>query len=71
MVKRKIPEYAKGCPPGQLVHYSCRGKCQKGRYGQVSITNWQEHPKDDINLYVTCLKCGVETRDHYNWSYKG
>ncbi len=34
-------------------------------------TTGKSSPKDDSNLYVTCLKCGTKTSDYYNWSYKG
>ncbi|HZN03848.1 MAG TPA: hypothetical protein VFD06_09720 [Candidatus Polarisedimenticolia bacterium] len=63
----KRPTYAASIPPGLLVRVLCRGDCQALRYAEVSKYPWTPN---DPELYATCLKCGYQARDSYNWGRK-
>jgi len=63
-----IPQYAQNTPRHKLVNIVCRGSCGRPRYAEVSKVPWtEEGPNDDPELYATCLKCGYEAKDSYNW----
>ncbi|MGQ7957639.1 hypothetical protein ACUTAF_07975 [Pseudomonas sp. SP16.1] len=51
-----------------LVQYLCKRKCNAQRYGLVSKQPWVPAGADeDRSLFVTCLKCGGQQFDSYNW----
>jgi hypothetical protein len=64
----KLPKYAQGVSSSLLVRYTCKGRCQSGAYGKVSLPDWETADKSTNDVYVVCLKCGVRATDHYNWA---
>ncbi len=70
--QRKIPEYAKHVPDNRLVRIHCDGRCH-GRGSRWARLN-RDHPgistlnsAQDLEYTATCLKCGFEATDNYNW----
>lgn len=63
----KLPQYAQNIPRHLLVRFTCKGKCQSGTYGRVSVPDWETADKATNDVYVVCLKCGVRATDYYNW----
>ena len=62
------PRYAQHVPQHLLVRILCRVSCGKTRYARVSTDHWSSTDTDpDSEVYATCLKCGYEARDPYNW----
>lgn len=63
-----IPKYAEGVPRQRLVQVLCKGRCGTTRYAEVSKVPWSRDGRDpDSELYATCLMCGRQARDNYNW----
>lgn len=62
-----LPEYARHVPRERLVTVLCKGDCGMRRYAEVSKTPWSKEGLDP-HLYATCLVCGREASDNYNWS---
>lgn len=66
----RLPEYAKSVPSEYLVQILCRGRCRTGRWARLN----EPYPgktalrKAEFGEYrATCLKCGHEATDNYNW----
>jgi len=63
-----IPKYAQHVPRHLLVQILCRGFCRKTRYARVSTDHWSGTDTDPgSEVLATCLKCGYEAHDPYNW----
>jgi len=64
-----IPKYAAGVQQTRLVLCICRNGCSRGLvYAKVSKATWKEQgASPDPELYATCLKCGYQATDEYNW----
>ncbi len=64
----KLPKYAENVPRQELVQAICRNNCGKVRYMKVSRTPWSKNEDFANNdLHATCLKCGGQANDYYNW----
>ncbi|MEY9717919.1 hypothetical protein ABIA22_000409 [Sinorhizobium fredii] len=65
-----IPQYALRVPRQRLVKIVCRGSCRGGQtyYAEVCRDNWSK-TEDALKteLYATCLRCGYQAHDNYNW----
>jgi hypothetical protein len=59
-----IPNYAQGVPRNRLVQITCRGKCGKGRYAEV--TTGDKYSLTSAST-AKCLVCGYTAIDPYNW----
>lgn len=65
-----IPEYARNVPPQRRVGILCRGVCEVPRHAEASKDNWfRTEDAVSTGLYATCLKCGYQARDNYNWDW--
>lgn len=63
-----LPQYAAGVPRHMLVKCLCKGSCGKMVYAKVSKYPWREAgAAGDPELWATCLRCGNESSDEYNW----
>jgi hypothetical protein len=66
--KMAIPEYARNVTPHRRVRILCRGACEVPRHAEASKDNWfKTEDAVKTGLYATCLKCGYQARDNYNW----
>lgn len=64
----RIPKYAAGTPRDKLVQILCKGTCGRMRYAAVSKVPWSsDGARPGPELFATCLKCGRQARDNYNW----
>lgn len=66
-----LPEYAKATPPNYLIQILCRGNCGRTRWARLTEpfpgnTALRSGPMGQYR--ATCLVCGYEARDNYNWS---
>ena len=61
-----LPQYARDVPRERLVRVFCKGDCGMTRYAELSKTPWSKEGFDS-ELYATCLVCGREAKDNYNW----
>jgi len=67
---KNVPNYASHVEPEYLIRILCRGRCGKTRWarldkkfpGQTALRNATMG-----EYHATCLKCGYEANDSYNW----
>lgn len=63
-----IPQYAQRTLRHQLVLIICHGICGRTRYAEISQDHWSgDGSNDNPTSFATCLKCGYEAKDKYNW----
>lgn len=63
-----IPDYARNVRPLRRVRILCQGSCGVPRHAEASKDYWLK-TEDALKtgLCATCLKCGYQARDNYNW----
>ncbi len=65
----KLPEYALGVDPSYLIQITCRGSCKKPRWAKTDAAypGRDQLKSGEGPAVATCLKCGFEATDYYNW----
>ncbi len=67
---KSLPEYAKKGNIDRTFHSHC-SNCKTGRYFELN-TDFPEHNtlrSAEFGVYIgTCLYCGTQIYDNYNWS---
>lgn len=67
----KLPEYARSTPDKYLVKISCRSQCNgKTRFAKLNKHypgKYHLETADPGEYRATCLICGYEATDNYNW----
>jgi hypothetical protein len=65
-----LPAYAQGADRRRLVKLLCKGTCNATRWAEMNV----EYPGREaltqsnvLDFTATCLVCGHEARDSYNW----
>lgn len=70
-IKEKLPAYAMSTPHKYLVKILCRGRCHTMRWARLNApypgkSAMRSAPFGQYR--ATCLVCGYEATDNYNWS---
>jgi hypothetical protein len=71
VINEKLPSYASSIPEPFLVKILCRGKCHTARWARLNdpYPGRSALRSASIGTYIaTCLVCGYEATDNYNWS---
>ena len=65
----KLPSYALGGESALLVQITCRGRCKTMRRAKMDgrYPGRRELKDGQGPTSATCLKCGFEANDYYNW----
>ena len=69
-ITKKLPRYAQSTPDEFLVRVSCRGGCRGTTWARLNLPYPGKSAirKAPFGKYrATCLKCGYEASDNYNW----
>lgn len=67
----KLPEYAASADRSKLVKILCKGTCRCERFAELNLKypGIEQLCKAKMFKYTaTCLICGYEASDNYNWS---
>ncbi len=69
-ITEKLPQYAASTPHKYLVKILCRGRCHTARWARLNAPYPGKSAIRSAPLgqyRATCLKCGYEATDNYNW----
>ena len=67
----KLPLYAQSTQTNFLVQILCRGTCRINRWAKLNKSYHGQSALRDApagEFTATCLMCGYEASDNYNWS---
>ena len=70
VIKEKLPAYVASTPQKFLVKILCRGRCHTTRWARLNAPYPGRSALRSAPLgqyRATCLKCGYEATDNYNW----
>lgn len=69
-ITEKLPEYASAIPQQYLIKILCRGRCHTTRWAKLNAPYPGRSAMRSAQMgryTATCLKCGYEATDNYNW----
>lgn len=69
-ILKGLPNYTKSTPDKYLIQILCRGKCRCTRWARLNkaYPGKSALKSAEMGEYrATCLKCGYEATDNYNW----
>lgn len=71
VISERLPSYASSTPEKFLVKILCRGRCHTSRWARLNAPYPGRSALRSASMgayRATCLVCGYEATDNYNWS---